>query len=468
MTVAIYTRVSTDEQATQGFSIDNQHERLVAFCASQGWSDYRIYTDDGYTGTNMDRPALQRLIQHCQEGRIKTVLVYKLDRLSRKQKDCLHLLEDVFDRHKVTFKSATEPFDTSTSLGKAMLGILAVFAQLERDMIIERTTSGRRQRISKGIWPGGRIPYGYRWDKTAQRLHVIAEEAGMVREVYRLYLQGKSLSQLAEWFGDRSMARAASHAMVKRMLDMPIYAGLLPAGLAGVVLGNHDAIVTMDEWHRVQNERRRRKEGLAPPGDYLLSGLCRCGLCGSSIVHVNIHTHGNSYRYYTCKNQHVRKRERQGQPSCGVGYVREEWINTEIERQIKNAAANPEIVREAWERQHPIKDDMVTQDIERRMSDIAARIERWYDAFERGEIDSKRVRDRVQALEDERRTLTVRLEEAQPIINERSLDDVLIMLSSASELWDEMTLAERKATLRSVINRIVILSKKQYEIEWRV
>ena len=136
MSVGLYCRVSTEEQAASGFSIDHQQSRLKAYCESQGWAKYSLYTDDGYTGTNLNRPQMQRMMKDIETGKIDTVLVYKLDRLSRHQKDVLYLLEDLFEHYGVVFKSATEPFDTSTPLGRAMIGILAVFGQLERDTII--------------------------------------------------------------------------------------------------------------------------------------------------------------------------------------------------------------------------------------------------------------------------------------------------------------------------------------------
>ena len=116
MTIALYCRVSTDEQAQHGFSIDHQKERLAAFCESQGWKDYEHYVDDGYTGTNLNRPQLTRLIRHVRSGRVNMVVVYKIDRLSRKLRDALYLLEDVFEANGVAFRSATEPFDTSTPI----------------------------------------------------------------------------------------------------------------------------------------------------------------------------------------------------------------------------------------------------------------------------------------------------------------------------------------------------------------
>lgn len=203
MTVALYIRVSTDEQAEQGFSLDAQQEKLILYCKSKGWDDYKLYIDDGYTGTNTHRPALNRMLRHIEDKKIHFVLVYKLDRLSRKQKDILELIEDKFEKNNVSFNSHQEMIDTSTPFGKAMLGVLAVFAQLDRDMIIERLTVGRRQRVSEGKWYGGRVPFGYAWDKELQQLHIVPEEARLVKEIYRMYLEGHSRLSISEWASSR-------------------------------------------------------------------------------------------------------------------------------------------------------------------------------------------------------------------------------------------------------------------------
>ena len=125
MRVALYPRVSTTEQATEGYSIGEQIERMTKFCEAKGWTIYKTYTDAGYTGANLDRPGLQGIMEDCEKDVFDMVLVYKLDRLSRSQKDVLYLVEDVFDEHGVYFSSMTENFDTSSPFGKAMLGILA-------------------------------------------------------------------------------------------------------------------------------------------------------------------------------------------------------------------------------------------------------------------------------------------------------------------------------------------------------
>lgn len=163
---AIYIRVSTDAQAEEGYSIDAQKEQLAAYCVSKGIKNYEFYIDGGWSGSNINRPEIQRLIKDSQEGKISHCIVYKLDRLSRSQKDTLYLIEDVFIPNNVSFVSLNETLDTSTPMGKLMIGILSAFAQLERENIRLRTRMGMKERVKDGYWMGGgRIPFGYDYDR---------------------------------------------------------------------------------------------------------------------------------------------------------------------------------------------------------------------------------------------------------------------------------------------------------------
>lgn len=144
--VAIYVRVSTQEQANEGYSIDSQIDRLNSYCKARDWAVHKIYKDAGFSGANIERPALNELMRDIKDKRVNLVLVFKLDRLSRSQKDTLYLIEDVFLKNDVDFVSISENFDTSTAFGRAMIGILSVFAQLEREQIRERTSIGRKER----------------------------------------------------------------------------------------------------------------------------------------------------------------------------------------------------------------------------------------------------------------------------------------------------------------------------------
>ena len=132
MKVALYARVSTEKQI-ENYSIPVQKERIYALCKSKGWTDVVEYIDGGYSGSNLNRPALIKLQEDIEQGLINAVVVYRLDRLSRSQRDTIYLIEDKFLPHNVEFISISETIDTSTPFGRAMIGIMSVFAQLERE-----------------------------------------------------------------------------------------------------------------------------------------------------------------------------------------------------------------------------------------------------------------------------------------------------------------------------------------------
>jgi len=148
----LYIRVSTEAQAEEGYSIPAQQERLEAYCRAMGWMNYQFYIDPGFSGSNLNRPQMQQLIADVNAGKVCAVVVYKLDRLSRSQKDTLYLIEDVFIPNDVAFVSLNENIDTGTPYGRAMIGILSAFAQLERENIYMRTRMGMLERVKQGYW----------------------------------------------------------------------------------------------------------------------------------------------------------------------------------------------------------------------------------------------------------------------------------------------------------------------------
>ena len=197
--VVIYVRVSTQEQAAEGYSIGEQLERLRLFCKAHDWTLVDEYVDPGYSGATLQRPAISKLISDIEKETFNTILVYKLDRLSRSQKDTMHLIEDVFMVNNIDFISMNENFDTSTPLGRAMIGILSVFAQLERDQIKERMGMGKEARAKEGKWQGGStVPVGYEYDIASGQLVINEYEAIQVREVFNMVLAGVPYKTIAE------------------------------------------------------------------------------------------------------------------------------------------------------------------------------------------------------------------------------------------------------------------------------
>ena len=273
---ALYVRVSTDAQYEEGYSVDAQKEKLEAYCKLKDIDDYDFYVDGGWSGSNIHRPEMERMIEDIKENKISTVIVYKLDRLSRSQKDTIFLLEDVFIPHNCNFISLNENFDTTTPYGKAMIGILSVFAQLERENIRERTRMGMYERVKSGLWMGGgRVPFGYDYDKEKNIL-VPNEHAEDVKKIYNLYLQGYSPNKLSEMFD------VANDTHISHILDRITYIGKI--NYRGEILdGLHEPIIDEDTWNKVQAERKRRNSKKTVTSTYLLTGLVYCARCGAKM-----------------------------------------------------------------------------------------------------------------------------------------------------------------------------------------
>jgi len=471
MRVAIYVRVSTDDQATDGTSIDMQKERLVAYCTSQGWNDFKLYVDDGYTGTNIDRPAMSRMIRHIEDKQHDLVLVYKLDRLSRKQKDVLYLLEDVFEKHGVAFRSSTEPFDTTSAFGKATIGMLAVFAQLERDMIVERTTSGRRQNVSKGNWYGGRVPFGYTWDKENKSLEVVEEEAYFVKEIFKKYLQGWSRLAIAEWVVTRTNSRVFDHAVIRDMLSRPVYNGkLMNAG--SLVDGNHKEIIDDDTWYAVQKEISRRKEGLSPVGEYLLTGLVECAVCGGNVVHVKRKkTTANSeylYELYACRNQHVRAKDKYN--TCSMGYVRRDEVEKYVINQIKRITSQPKAIHEIIKKKkNESPDHSLLDAVKSKLDKVNTGLENLYEAIETGTVKVSAVGSRISRLEEEREMIMKQLDDlvdTTPVFKEPH--QVYYVIREIGEVWDFATEEEQKIMIRKAVSKVILKKGEDPVIQWNM
>jgi len=210
--VAGYVRVSTEEQASEGLSLDNQKSRIKAYAESQGWQLCEIFREEGHSGKSINRPKLKRLIAEVKSGNYDVVLVYKVDRLTRKQKDLWFLLEDIFEAHQTGFKSVIEPFDTTSAQGKAFLGMLAVFAQLERDTISERTKDTLENKRSKGEWVG-RIPFGFRL--ISGRLERDPRQQKVIARIRKLARNGYSYRSIADQVG-------VSHVTVSNLLNSSV------------------------------------------------------------------------------------------------------------------------------------------------------------------------------------------------------------------------------------------------------
>lgn len=283
MKAAIYCRVSTLEQATEGYSIGVQKEKLSAYATAQSYDIVEIYSDEGFSGKTLLRPAMERLIADVKANRVDIVLIYKLDRLSRHVKDVLELVE-LFDKYNVTLYSLTENLDLSSPFGRAALKMSATFSELERETIVERMQMGKAARARSGKYTcPGKSPFGYRLDKKTDRMEIVPEEADAIRDMYAKYIDGYSFRKLYAYCREKYPdIRFFSNSMCcKPVIERPLYAGYFMHNGELIKATNYDPIITYETYLRAQEAIKRnttKREHDNTP--YLLTGLVYCARCG--------------------------------------------------------------------------------------------------------------------------------------------------------------------------------------------
>lgn len=318
---AIYTRKSTDEGLEKDFnSLDAQRESAEAFIASrrhEGWVLVpERFDDGGFTGGNMERPALKRLLEAIEAKAVDCVVVYKVDRLSRSLLDFARMME-LFDRCGASFASVTQNFNTTDSMGRLTLNILLSFAQFEREIISERTRDKMCAARRKGKWIGGHPVLGYDIDTRARRLVINAEEAHQIQSIFDLYVdRGGMLAVLQElerrgwrtkqWTSLSGKIRGGkpfTKSLLYGLLTNAVYTGQV--NHKGVLYpGEHEAIIDRGTWERVQDmlDRNGRTNGGGTKNKYgaLLRGLLFCVPCGAPMCHTYSTNGAKRYRYYVC------------------------------------------------------------------------------------------------------------------------------------------------------------------------
>lgn len=256
MGVAMYTRVSTEDQAREGFSLAAQRKRLQAFCSAQGWNAVDEYVDDGYTGRDVRRPAYERMMS--ERDRWDAILVLRMDRIHRNSRNFMAMMDDL-RRWGKDFVSATESLDTSTATGRFVMDMLQRIAQLESEQTGERVYMGMKQAAEEGKFLGMSDPFGYRHDPATGSLVMVPEEAEVVREVFRLYFEERRTMQaIADALNARGVPTKRggrwSKRQVFRILHNPLYEGT--RHWDGILTpGAHEAIVPP----RNRAPRRRRR-----------------------------------------------------------------------------------------------------------------------------------------------------------------------------------------------------------------
>jgi DNA invertase Pin-like site-specific DNA recombinase len=325
---AIYTRVSTDEQTRRDYnSLESQRDicrHAIAVKQHEHWIEGDHFDDGGYSGKDLDRPAIQRLLAAVRTGNVDAIIVYKLDRLTRSISD-FYALWEVFKEHDVIFVSATQSFDTSDPMGNLMLNMLLSFGQFERELTSEPVRHKNLERAKRGLWNGGWVPTGYNYDKNSKVLKPESDEAPLVKRIFTLAKKLKSPTAVADalnelglvtktrtitrrtgerkevggkrWIGDR----------VTRIVTNPIYRGIIAHNDIEYG-GHHKPLVSAKLWSEA-NKALASVDAPARPHaernkhEMLLKGILRCGHCGNLMTPKpsgKKDPNGNPYLYYSC------------------------------------------------------------------------------------------------------------------------------------------------------------------------
>ncbi|HBI51455.1 MAG TPA: recombinase family protein [Ruminococcaceae bacterium] len=440
MHTALYIRVSTDAQYEEGYSVEAQKQKLEQYCKLKDITDYRFYIDGGWSGSNIERPEMKRMIDNIRSKQVSAVVVYKLDRLSRSQKDTVFLLEDVFIPNGCNFISLNENFDTTTPYGKAMIGILSVFAQLERENIRERTRMGMQERVKSGLWMGGgRVPFGYDYDPGKDVL-IPNEHAKDVKQIYELYLQGYSTTQLAEMFD------VSEDKQITDILTRVTYLGKIR--FRGETYdARHEAIIDRELWDRVQREHERRSTRKAVHSSYLLTGLLYCGRCGAKMRYQKW---GKDKVKIYCYSQQSSKKYLIRDSSCDNDKVDaklvEKAVTEDLFRRTDSIVPGSDIT--------PVSASAL-KILKQRYNDAAVKLKRLYNLYA-GSGDELLL-ETIEYNKSELETIGRQIADEEK--NHSIASDITERLNSVVNLreqWDRLSMKERQQAVAVCISRIVI------------
>jgi site-specific DNA recombinase len=266
MKTGIYVRVSTEEQAQEGFSIRGQTEKLKAYALIKDWDIYDIYGDEGISGKNVvDRPAINRLIEDIKIGNVNNVLVFKVDRLTRSTKNLIELVE-LFEKYKCAFNSLTESIDTDTPSGRMFLKIIGIFAEFERENLVSRLKLGFERKVKEGYTLANHVlSYGYIKNKGQKVQTIHEDEAKIVKEVYELYInKNLSMCEIARRLNNRKVrgkrgSTSWDSSIIKLILTNPTYIGKVrytggDKNKYFETKGQHESIIEDDIFYKVQDK----------------------------------------------------------------------------------------------------------------------------------------------------------------------------------------------------------------------
>lgn len=501
--VAIYARVSTIEQAEEGYSIDEQQRLLTEWCERNGYIVHEVYADRGISGKSITkRPALIKLLEDAKNKKFDVVLVWKTNRLARNILDLLKIVE-VFDQNYISFRSYTENHETETSQGKLQFHMLAAIAEFERNTISENVKMGMLARAREGKWNGGRV-LGYDLEDTSTqgdkrkhtRLVINEEEAKTVKRIFELYIAGNGYKAIANRVNQEGhvgkRGKPFSISTVKTILENPIYIGMIRYDVRRnwadkrrgninptpvLQQGEHQPIISQVDWEKAQQilKERSNKPNRVHGGTFPFTGVMKCPQCGAGMVvmrTVNKLKDGTrkTLEYYACgawKNK--------GTSVCHSNTIRADKAEAYIFERLQELATNQQLIKEIADRvnnKRSNNDEPLQQEHQallKELEQVQRKKEKAMELYEEDIITKVDLQQRLVKINEQMEQLELRL---QPIklqlqslkvhtIDEATIQEVMANFHKAFK--KAMTQEQQKHLVTLIIKEITLNEKREVD-----
>ena len=476
--VCLYMRISTDEDH-QPTSLGTQQERLERYCeAMEDWHVVHAFEDQA-SGVTLERPGLKQALALAREQRFDLLLVYRVDRLSRKVRELAGFAEEL-DRLGIVLKSATEPFDTGSPAGRMMLQMLGVFAEFEHATIVDRVTAGLERRVREGRWMSGRTPYGYA--RANGLLVPDPVKAAIVRRIFQLYAEGKlgttAIARTLEAEGAPAPRKQGwSPNALQLIIANPAYRGLVRWD-GETHPGLHEPLIDEEAFEKAQGILRRRgKDASLRRGnasDFLLSGLVRCDHCGRAYVGTSAHGRSSRYTYYACSTRY-----KYGPSKCKGERLPKDRLEAAVLAQLAELYRDGHLIERALAKaetltakeQPRLEEQLASTRAE--LARVERKLERYFEAFEAGDLSAVLCQERVRGHRE--RLATLHEQEAdlgrQLATQAQTPPDAAALTGLADQL-DEILATESpeqaKELLRLLIKEIRVHHRRRIVPTYRV
>jgi len=479
METGIYCRVSTEEQAKEGYSIRGQEQKLKDYARIKDWEIYDVYIDEGISGKNITaRPEVNRLIDDIKNGKVKNVLVFKIDRLTRSTSDLIFLM-DLFNEHNCAFSSLMESIDTQTASGRMFLKIIGIFAEFERENIAERIVLGRERKVNEGLTLCSHTAsYGYDRPNGQKIQTIIESEAQVVREIFDWYTkQGVHIHEIARRLNLRGVPTKLgsqwTRGGIKNLLTNSNYMGYVRHHFedeerAYIVEGQHDAIISKEVFEKAQ--RKLAKSSTISPTkqpmeENYFSGFLICAQCGCRLYSHNIfrkwkdgttHFLGN----YKCGNTKVSICNAPEMSARKLEQAFQDYIAGIADFEEDNAIQLRKQEQERQERQALI------ETYEGKLRQLEAKGREALDFYVSNVFSVEEYRRVKRRIDDDKQAICAELENLQ-VEAEEIADNKLEIARNFRENWAGLSCSEKRMFLMQFVEKIVVENEKLGETKGR-